>query len=94
MKKISVNSKRGKQWKEAYLKSKYNSIYDLYRNPSNEKRYVESALIKIMHEEGGWNYKVLGGNSMMFTCGWLMNNGNLRIETRYNSYEIVYDYEK
>lgn len=85
-------TKRQAQFIIAYENAKYKSVNELYKDPSHNKIRIEYRIREIMEKKNGYDYRVLCGNCMFFTCGYKYRNcdGNtvLRIETYANSYDI------
>lgn len=88
--KLNKTTKRAESWIRAYNNSSYYSIDDFYKSCSSAKYRAEDDCKKRMLSIHGYGYKVLGGNSSFFTCGYLSEDGNtLYIETQCNTFEIA-----
>lgn len=88
--KLNRTTKRAENWIEGYFRSCYYSIDDFYNRPSYNKIRVEKECINRMLSINGKGYKVLGGNSSFFTCGYLSEDEKtLYIETACNTFEIA-----
>lgn len=87
MKTINKNTKAGKQFINAYNRSRIYSIYECYYNPSTAKTRAEYLCREQMRRENGHGYKVTGYNRMQFTAMWTTPDG-LRVETAASSYIV------
>ena len=86
---LNKNTERAKRWINGYFMSRYFSINQFYKNPSYAKERAEKDCINRMIELNGHGFKVLGGNSSFFTCGYTDETENtLFIETACNTYKI------
>ena len=89
MKTLNKNTQRAEWWIKTYFKSHYFSVNQFYKNCSSSKVQAERSCINRMIELNGHGYKVLGGNCMFFTCGYMDKTENtLYIETHENTYKI------
>ena len=87
--KLNKNTARAENWIKGYFNSHYFTIKQFYGRFSSRKGYAERDCIDRMNSINGKGYKVLGGNSSFFTCGYLSNDENtLYIETHCNTFEI------
>lgn len=85
---------KGTQKAERYIKMYENatctSVMNFYSRPSYRKMAIEKELIKKMNDNKCYDYRVLGGNSTFFTCGYKAEDGKtLFIETACNTFEIA-----
>lgn len=87
MKTINANTKKGQQFIHSFERSRKTSIYQRHNNPSTAKTRAEYFCMSEMFKEGGNDFRILGYNTMQFTCGWRTAEG-LRVETASNSYLI------
>lgn len=86
---LNKNTQKAENWIKTYFMSHYFSVNQFYSNPSCNKVRAERDCINRMIELEGTGYKVLGGNSMFFTCGYMDKSENtLYIETHCNTYKI------
>lgn len=86
---LNKNTQKAENWIKTYFMSHYFSVNQFYSNPSYNKVQAERDCINRMVELNGTGYKVLGGNSMFFTCGYMDKSENtLYIETHCNTYKI------
>jgi hypothetical protein len=89
MKTLNKNTQKAENWIKTYFMSHYFSVNQFYSNPSYNKVKAEKDCINRMIELNGTGYKVLGGNCMFFTCGYMDKTENtLYIETYENTYKI------
>lgn len=88
--KVNKTTQRAINWIGAYNASYCSSVEDFYSRPSGNKIYAERKCLDRMKSINGYGYRVLGGNSSFFTCGYKSENGDiLYIETACNTYEIA-----
>lgn len=88
-KKLNNTTERAIHWIRAYNNSNYTSVENFYTRPSENKIYAERQCIERMNFINGYGYRVLGGNSSFFTCGYKSYDGKkLYIETACNTFEI------
>lgn len=87
MKRIKKSSKAGSLYLYRYEHAEATSVEQFYKQPSNVKLYLEKECLKKMFAENGEGYKILGGNSFVFTAAWRTAEG-LRVETYTNSFLI------
>ena len=88
--KLNRNNARAESWVKNYFNSSYYGVEQFYNRPSYNKIRAEKECINRMLEVNGKGYKVLGGNSSFFTCGYLSDDEKtLYIETHCNTFEIA-----
>lgn len=87
MKRIKKSSKVGSQYLRRYECAEATSIEQFYKRPSSAKILAEKECLRIMAQEHGEGYKILGGSTHKFTAAWVTPEG-LRVETAENSYLI------
>ena len=88
--KLNRNNARAENWVNSYFNSSYYGVEQFYNRPSYNKIRAERECINRMLEVKGEGYRVLGGNSSFFTCGYLSNDSKiLYIETACNTFEIA-----
>lgn len=88
MKKMSIKSKRAQNWLAAYNASKYHSVEQAYIRPSSEKIEADRECRERCQRENGHGYRIFSAGIQYFTAAWMACDGNLRVETAYNSYTI------
>lgn len=69
--------KLGKQYLGAYNmynRSNMYNLYDLYNNPSIYKHRAYNYCVELMQKLNGYGLKILGGNCMTFSVGFLFEN--------------------
>ena len=87
--KLNNTTQRAKNWIDSYNRADYTSVEQFYSRPSSNKIYAEEKCLERMREVNGYGYRILGGSSSFFTCGYLSEDGNtLYIETHCNTFEI------
>ena len=72
--KKTQNTKKEKNLIDNYFSAKMHSINELYKNASIYKHRAERLILDEMKVSGGFDYKVIGGNCMQFSCGYLLGN--------------------
>ena len=75
----------------AYKNARHHSVYDLYKAPSLAKTRAEQMILAEMRENDGYDYKVIGGNSMTFSCAYKYDTSDgycLVYHTAYNTYYV------
>lgn len=85
-------NKKQKTLCDNYNHAKYTSINELYKKPSFYKTRAEHLILKQMLDENGTDYRVIGGNSQVFSCAYRyfdQNNWHLRYFTAYNTYDFI-----
>lgn len=75
----------------SYNESKYTRVNEFYKKPSYYKERAEYLIKQKMQKVNGYGYKVVGGNCMFFTAGWLYDENDKTIfvyETYANTYKL------
>lgn len=87
--KLNKTTAKAEGWIRGYFNSHFYGVEQFYNRPSYNKIRAERDCIDRMNSINGRGYKVLGGNSSFFTCGYLSEDENtLYIETHCNIFEI------
>ena len=89
--KLNNTTEKAKRWIDSYNRADYCSVESFYNRPSYNKIRAENECIDRMNSINGhrYRYRVLGGNSSFFTCGYLSEDSKtLYIETACRTYEI------
>ena len=87
--KLNKATKKAEKWIKEYKNSFCSSVKNLYGKCSYAKVEVENTIKKRITANNCHNYKVLNGNCLHFTCGYMSNdNKTLFIETKSNIFEI------
>ena len=94
MKKLTTTQKQN--YYNKYKKSNMYRLRDLYTSYSEAKAAAEQEIIEEMRKNGGYGYKVCGGNSCTFTCAYMYDtrengdiNKHLVYHTAYNRYDFI-----
>ena len=88
--KLNKSTERASRWINSYNRADYTSVEDFYSRPSYNKINAERKCLERMNSINGYGYRVLGGNSSFFTCGYKSEDGKtLYIETHCNTFEIA-----
>ena len=88
MKKMSIKSQQAQNWLFRYNTAKYHSIEQAYAKPSSKKIKADKECQEQCQRENGHGYKIISAGPQFFTVAWMTCDGNLRVETVYNSYII------
>lgn len=91
---LNSNTQKAQNFLYNYLNAKYDDVEKFYNNPSTYKVQAQSKIMAYMYHLDGWGYRVCGGNSSMFTAGWLVKFNDktyLIYETAFNTYAIEYN---
>lgn len=88
MKRISIKSKRAQSWLRSYELAKYNKVTEAYANPSDKKIWADKNCQELCQQELGYRYRIISAGTQYFTAAWTTVDGNIRVETAYNSYII------
>ena len=88
--KLNNTTEKARNWIDSYKRADSTSVQDFYNRPSYNKIRAEMGCIDRMNSVNGYGYRVLGGNSSFFTCGYKSEDGKiLYIETHCNTFEIA-----
>ena len=93
----TATNRKGFYFWTDYERSDTDSVRSAYRTrPSIYKEQAEQAIINRMQEEGGHGYRILSHNTFGFTCGYLLDDNTLIVDTKDNTYKVIYtgDYSK
>ena len=72
---------------------KNQTLFDVYKNPSREKERIDEKIRKEMDAIGGYDYRVIGGNSSHFTCAYrFYNSKDKTVYLVYHTYANRYCY--
>ncbi len=89
MTELKKTTKKGKYYIKKYFDSDYTSVSEYYVNPSTNKIRIETNIRSRMRELDCYDYRVLGGSSYCFQCGYRSRDGKyLYIETTTATYKI------
>lgn len=87
--KLNNTTQKARRYIKAYEESTCHSVQFFYGRPSYRKISIEEKIKNRMATENCIGYRVLGGNSSFFTCGYRSSdNKKLYIETYCNIFEI------
>lgn len=59
----------------SYNRAPAQTVSDVYKNPSEEKKTIERMILRGMAERNGWGYKVINHSCQHFTAGYLYPEG-------------------
>lgn len=93
----TATNRKGFYFWTDYERSDTDSVRSAYRTrPSIYKEQAEEDIKARMIEQGGYGYKILSHNGFTFTCGYLLDENTLIVDTKSNTYKVVYtgDYSK
>lgn len=69
-------------------------LQDVYGKCSKEKQKAwDDCFNKFRVLDGAHSFCICSHNSFQFSCSWIEADGSVRIETRDNSYLVVFDEE-
>lgn len=88
MKELNKYTARAENFIKRYWDSTSQSLSDVYTTHSSGKAIAWKNCFEKYHLEDGYRFRIISHNSMQFTCGWLINGGDLRVETKDSSYII------
>ena len=88
MKKMNIKSQQAQNWLFRYYSASYYSIEQIYAKPSSKKIKADKECRERCRQENGRGYKIISAGPHFFTVAWTTYDGNLRVETAYNSYII------
>lgn len=67
-------------------------LQDVYGKYSKEKQKAwDDCFNKFCASDGAHSFCICSHNSFQFSCSWIKADGSVRIETRDNSYQVVFD---
>ena len=87
MKTISIHSKKGMHYINAYERSKATCLHDVYKNPSYNKMQAYNDCIEDAENHGAENMRILRHNCNFFSCAAKSNEG-LIVYTHANTYIV------
>ena len=68
MKTISIHSKKGMQYINAYERSKATCLHDVYKNPSYNKMQAYYDCMEDAENHGAENMRIISHNCNFFSC--------------------------
>ena len=91
----TIKGKARDRYVNAYAMSCIDSLYACYSKPSKAKIAAHGEYWEKMHQEHGYDFRIISHNTYAYTCGWLMEDPEtgvimLRVETPENSYIMEY----
>lgn len=89
MRTINANTKKAAEFWAAFKNATATSLAQVYGTYSADKAAAERRCRETMEREGGRWFAILGKNTFGFSCGWVLPDGSLRVETRTNSYVVL-----
>lgn len=67
-------------------------LYQVYDRWSQAKQEAwEKCYDEYSNTEGANGFSICSHNTYQFTCSWFISDGSMRLETRDNSYLIIFD---
>ena len=87
MKTISINSKKGMYYTNAYERSKATELTDVYKKCSYNKKQAYAECRTHAANLGAENMRIIGGNSRIFSCAAKSKEG-LIVYTYSNIYIV------
>lgn len=86
---INANTKKAAAFWAAFKNATATSLAQVYETYSLDKKNAEKRCREKMEYEGGRYFTIMGANTFGFSCGWVLPDGSLRVETRANSYVVL-----
>lgn len=68
MKTISIHSKKGMHYINAYERSKATELYDVYKNPSSNKKQAYNDCTEDAEKHNAENMRIISHNCNFFSC--------------------------
>lgn len=75
----------GTNWEGTHLMQ----IYDRWSHAKQEA--WDMCYNEYRNTEGASGFSICSHNSFQFTCSWFLADGSMRLETRDNSYLVIFD---
>ena len=89
MTELKKTAKLGKYYIKKYFSSDCMSVTEYYANPSTKKVSIETNIRSRMRDLDCYDYRVIGGNSYCFQCGYHSRDGEyLYIESAATIYKL------
>lgn len=86
---LKANTKRAAEFWCTFNHSYAYTLAQVYGRFSAGKAAAERRCREMMIRENGEGFAIMGKNTFGFTCGWVLPDGSLRVETRDNSYLVL-----
>ena len=87
MKTISIHSKKGMCYVNAYERSKATNLHDVYKNPSCNKMQAYNDCMEDAESHGADNMRIISHNCNFFSCAANSKDG-LIVYTHANTYIV------
>ena len=68
------------------------SLYDVYKSFSNDKRLAYDYCTYQMSRKNGFNFRITSATSFFFSCGFLYYDENNHLRCRYYTGRNTYDF--
>lgn len=69
-------TKKEESYINSFANARYNSVYEAYVKPSENKIQIEETIKRCMDERNGYSYRVFSKNGFRFSCGYyFIKNG-------------------
>ena len=88
MKKISAKSNLGQHFVEAYIRSTWHTLKDVYVKPSSAKQAAFERCQQQCEAEKGDRLRIIGANCQAFTVAFITITHELRVITRCHDYLV------
>lgn len=69
------------------------TLFDVYDNPSREKERIYNALVAEMDAIGGYDFRVINGNTYNFSCAYRLTDDNCKQWLIYDTKSYRYTVE-
>ena len=91
MKVVNANTQLGKRLVAISQNYEGTELYQVYDKWSTAKQVAwDKCYDEYRNTDGASNFSICSHNSFCFTCKWFTQDG-MRLETRNNSYLVVFD---
>ena len=87
MKTISIHSKKGMQYINAYERSKATNLHDVYKTPSCNKMHAYNDCMEDAEKHNAENMRIIGHNCNFFSCA-ARNKDGLIVYTPSHNYIV------
>lgn len=92
MKIVKASTAQGKRLIEIGTKWEGTHLWQIYDKYSYAKQVAwDRCYDEYCRTEGASGFSICSHNVFQFTCSWFLADGSMRLETRDNSYLVVFD---
>lgn len=95
MKKVKASTAQGKKLVEMGTKWEGTHLMQVYNKWSDAKQAAwDRCYDEYCNTDGASGFSICSHNTFQFTCSWFLADGSMRLETRDNSYLVIFDDNK